>query len=369
MKVIFRVDASIQIGSGHVMRCLALAQALKENGFDVRFICRKHKGNLIEEIISNGFYVYELELPKVDKTDDKLFHSNWLGVTQRQDSIDCINLLQLKVDWMIVDHYSIDEDWQNNLRAYYKKLMVIDDLADRKHQCDILLDQTFGRQESDYKQYTLSFCRMLLGSSYALLRPNFKKLRPLALKHREKHCTIKRIMVSMGSIDEKNITLIVLNAISSIRWSNQPIIDIVLTSGAPHLNMVKNSISKFNFIVNVLVDVTNMAELMLKSDLAIGSGGSTSWERCCMALPTVLIILAKNQQKVGESLKQARAVIALSKDEDIENGIKQAVIELRDNKKYYLEVSHNASKVCSGNGVREVVKEILSLYSGEKYVV
>ena len=148
MKVVFRADASLAMGTGHVMRCLALAQALKDNKVNVEFICRKHKGSLIDKIRSNRLNVHELEV--LEEADDKLAHSHWLGATQQQDADDCIEILKSeKIDWLIVDHYALDEQWQKKLKPYYEKLMVIDDLADRKHQCDILLDQNFGRSLQD----------------------------------------------------------------------------------------------------------------------------------------------------------------------------------------------------------------------------
>ncbi len=177
MRVVFRVDASLQMGTGHVMRCLTLALVLKENGVDVRFICRKHKGNLIDKIRSNGFNVHELELLVEIEVDNRLAHSQWLGATQQQDADDCINILKVeKTNWIIVDHYALDEQWQKRIKLYCKKLMVIDDLADRKHQCDVLLDQTFGRQQKDYLALTPEGCELLLGSQYALLRSEFSKL-------------------------------------------------------------------------------------------------------------------------------------------------------------------------------------------------
>ena len=138
MYVIFRVDASLKMGTGHVMRCLALAQVLKENGADVGFICRKHEGSLIDKIRSSEFIVHELEVFEETEDDNKLAHSHWLGATQQQDADDCIEILKAeKLDWLIIDHYAIDEDWQCKLKPYYKKLMVFDDFADRKHQCDV----------------------------------------------------------------------------------------------------------------------------------------------------------------------------------------------------------------------------------------
>ena len=178
MKIVFRVDASLKMGTGHVMRCLALAQMLKENGANVEFICRKHKGSLIEKIRSGGFVVHELEVFEEIEVDNKLAHSHWLGATQQQDANDCIDMLKAeKSDWIVVDHYALDEQWQKRLKPYYEKLMVIDDLADRKHQCDILLDQTFGRQQEDYSELTPKDCQLLLSSKYALLRPEFSKWR------------------------------------------------------------------------------------------------------------------------------------------------------------------------------------------------
>ena len=134
MIVFFRVDASLQIGTGHVMRCMTLAQVLKNNGAIVSFICRKHRGDLIDKIKDNGFNVIGLKSFLKPKIDNKLHYSHWLGATQYQDSKDCASVLQKdKVDWLIVDHYGIDEEWQKRLKSYCRKLMVIDDLADRKH--------------------------------------------------------------------------------------------------------------------------------------------------------------------------------------------------------------------------------------------
>jgi len=162
LKVVFRVDASLQMGTGHVMRCLTLAHVLKENSANIEFICRKHEGSLIDKIRSSGFVVHELGMPEEIKVDTRLVHSHWLGATQQQDTDDCIDIVKsVKTDWLIVDHYALDELWQKRLKPYCEKLMVIDDLADRKHQCDILLDQTFGRQQEDYLTLTHEYCKLL----------------------------------------------------------------------------------------------------------------------------------------------------------------------------------------------------------------
>ena len=178
MKIVFRVDASLQIGTGHVIRCLVLAHALQEKGAEIDFICRRHEGNLINKIRAEGFNVFELASQFESKVDDKLSHSQWLGVTQQQDAKDCINAFQSKkIDWLIVDHYSIDKDWQQVLKPFYEKLMVIDDLADREHECDLLLDQNlFDDMPARYHNKKPGQCQSFFGPQYALLQKEYEEL-------------------------------------------------------------------------------------------------------------------------------------------------------------------------------------------------
>jgi spore coat polysaccharide biosynthesis predicted glycosyltransferase SpsG len=165
----------------------------------------------------------------------------------------------------------------------------------------------------------------------------------------------------MGGMDEENITLRVLDALSLIQWKTTPTINIVLTAGAPYLQIVNDSLHKYDFSIRLLVDVNNMAELMLESDIAIGAGGSTSWERCCLALPTVLIILSENQQEVGKNLAEARAVVTLQKNDKMEKDIKQSIMSLIQDKNYYIEMCNNASKICDGSGVKRAFESIVAV--------
>ena len=367
--ILIRTDASLRIGSGHVMRCLTLAENLRKKGIKIEFITRNHKGNL-NRLIKNRKFDVKILPTETNQQKNLKGYEKWLSATQDEDAKDTIKALTKKQpDWIIIDHYTLDQTWAKKLRPYTKKIMVIDDLANRIHDCDLLLDQTYGRDKSDYKNLVPDKSYFLLGSENALLRPGFKKLRALAIKRREEEPFIKKIMVSMGSMDEANITLKVLDSLSIIDWLQPPIINVVLASGAPHMKEVKKIAAKFNFPVNVLTDVLNMADLMLESDLAIGSGGTTSWERCCMGLPTVLIVLAENQKKIGENLAQVGATITLQQNDNMKQNIKQAFMMLMKDKKKYLEMSHNASKVCDGNGAQRTVEKLLSIYSGEQNVV
>jgi UDP-2,4-diacetamido-2,4,6-trideoxy-beta-L-altropyranose hydrolase len=308
MYVIFRVDASLKMGTGHVMRCLALACVLKDNDIKVEFICRQHQGNLINKIRSSGFRVYGLETTNESEMDDKTTHSYWLGVTQQQDADDCIDTFKSeKIDWLIVDHYALDEQWQKRLKPYHEKIMVIDDLADRKHQCDILLDQTFGRQREDYLPLTPKGCKLFLGSQYALLRPEFSKWRLYSLERRSKP-EFKKLLINMGGIDIDNVTGSVLNELKICNLPNDINITVVMGRLAPHLESIKSKVNALPYKAEVKVDVDNMAEIMANADIAIGAAGSTTWERCCLGLPTIQMVIAENQINIAKNLNSINAI-------------------------------------------------------------
>ena len=349
MRVVFRVDASLQMGTGHVMRCLTLALVLKENGVDVRFICRKHKGNLIDKIRSNGFNVHELEVLLEIEVDNRLAHSHWLGATQQQDAINCIDILKAeKSDWLIVDHYALDEQWQKRLKPYYEKLMVIDDLADRKHQCDVLLDQTFGRQQEDYSAFIPEGCKLLLGSQYALLRPEFSNRREYSLKRRTKP-EFKQLLVNMGGVDIDNITEKIIRELESCVLPNDIKIVIVMGGSAPHLEDVRIKTDSLPYKTEVKVDVDNMAEIMADSDMAIGAAGSTTWERCCLGLPTIQLLTADNQKTVFKLLSKGGIVKDLNSIEKLPKYIEEFKSKLGRS-------SLLSSKVCDGHGVNRVMQ-------------
>jgi UDP-2,4-diacetamido-2,4,6-trideoxy-beta-L-altropyranose hydrolase len=349
MRVVFRVDASLQMGTGHVMRCLTLAQVLKENGANVEFICRKHEGNLIDKIRSNGLIVHELGLFEETEVDTSLAHSHWLGATQQQDADDCIEIFKAeKINWLVVDHYALDDLWQKRLKPYCKKLMVIDDLADRKHQCDILLDQTFGRQQEDYFELTPKECKILLGSQYALLRPEFSKSREYSLERRKK-LRFEHLLVNMGGADPGNITGQVIEELQAANLSKDVMITIVMGRTAPHLKSVSSFASKLSYRSEVKIDVNNMAEIMANTDIAIGAGGSTTWERCCLGLPALLYVIADNQRAIAENLEKIGVV-------KIVKNLNQDLQVMTNNLSILRSMSKKSSMVCDGLGANRVAK-------------
>ena len=348
MKVIFRVDASLKMGTGHVMRCLTLAQTLKDNGAKVEFICRKHEGSLINKIRSNGFVVHELKVFKEVDFDNKLAHSHWLGATQQQDADDCINILKAeKLDWLIVDHYALDEQWQKRLKPYYEKLMVIDDLADRKHQCDVLLDQNFGRSYQDYKDLVPASAKLLMGSENALLRPEFENYRQYSLDRRKDE-KFKKLLINMGGADQDNITGKVIERLQVAKLPKDLEITVVMGKTAPHLASVITSTNKLPYRSEVKVDVDNMAELMANADIAIGASGATTWERCCLGLPTIQLITAYNQEFIARKLNKINAIKLVEIDDVVEN--------LENFQHWMKNTGESASKVTNGTGIKYILE-------------
>jgi len=351
MQAVFRVDSSLEIGTGHLMRCLTLAECLKNNGIEISFICRKNPGNLRDKILKKKFNLFELESPTKAKYDDKLYHSKWLSVTQREDANQCRQILEkIKPDWLVVDHYALDHEWESDLRYLCTNIMVIDDLADRNHNCDLLLDQTFGRTAEHYNDLIPKACKLLLGTEYSLLRPDFLEWRSYSLERRSK-ANLNNLLIAMGGVDLENHTEEVLIKLDSCDLPLDLNITIVLGSHFPHFESLKKRAEISKYTVNIIVDVENMAEIMANSDIAIGAAGSISWERCCMGLPTIQYVLAENQKFLAERLSEINASLLVNKACSLESLIKDAP-------KWMQEVSSSSAKITDGTGTYKVASQI-----------
>lgn len=356
MKVAFRSDSSIQIGTGHVMRCLALADALAAKGAKCTFISREHPGNLIDHIISNGHSVYRL--PMDHSADSDLSHSAWLGSTQARDAQSCASVLKtLHPAWLVVDHYALDARWESALTDHYAHLMVIDDLADRSHICRLLLDQTFGRIDSDYHSLVPQDCTLLCGSSYALLRPEFVSLRPYSLQRRVQP-KIKNLLISMGGVDKDNVTTQVLNALRNCALPTDCEITVVMGASAPWLGDVQQQAKTMRWSTTVRAGINNMAQLMADSDLAIGAAGGMSWERCCLGLPTIMIVLAENQTAVATGLAKIGAARVVEFNEEFMHQLAISITEVGSSASQLLHMSQAASAVVNGKGLDKVLSRL-----------
>lgn len=364
MKIAFRADASLQIGTGHVMRCLTLADALAARGADCQFICGAHEGNLIEFIRGKGYVAHALPIaheastgstapgPKASTPD--LAHAHWLGATQAQDAEACAPILAAqRPDWLIVDHYALDARWERALATHYRKLMVIDDLADRPHACDLLLDQTFGRDAADYRPLVPADCRLLCGSQYALLRPEFAALRLYSLQRRARPA-LHELLIAMGGVDKDNATGQVLRALRACPLPADCRINVVMGAKAPWLEEVRTQAQDMPWPTRVLVGVNDMAQLMADSDLAIGAAGATSWERCCLGLPTAMMVLAANQRHAARLLEQANAVRMLDLAANLQKGLAEFINEIFTSETLLAQLRDSASKVTDGKGCEHV---------------
>ena len=369
MKVVIRTDASLRIGTGHVMRCLTLAKALVEKGAEVSFICRDHEGNLINKIQAEDFKVYSLTTSPGDKTchsehseatksarnamePESLAHSEWLGVSQQQDANDCRLILEaINPDWLLLDHYAIDQAWQKQLKLHYKKLMVIDDLGDRSHDCDVLLDQNYGSNAEKYQNRVHEACKILAGPSYALLRPEFADWREISLKRRAHQQEIETLLVTMGGVDPDNFTGQVLQQLDKLQQATIKEIIVVMGATAPHLEEIKQQAQSMSLKTTVKTNVSNMAEIMANADLAIGAAGATTWERCCLGLPTIQLVIAENQRQIAKALAKDHIVLLM-------DNLQQLPGLVIETKSQIASLVKNASKLVDGQGVARVINKM-----------
>lgn len=337
MKLLFRADASRRIGSGHVMRCLALAEAIRPLATDIHFVCRDLEGELHDVIEARGFSCSLLPADRhtLDPVEDA---RKTAALTDR-------------VDWLVVDHYGIDQRWERAMRPTCERLMVIDDLVDRPHDCDLLLDQTFGRQPDEYAALTPNECRVLAGTQYALLRPEFAAGRPAALGRRAASEGVRHVLVSMGGFDPENRTLDVLETLAGLPYAGQLTVTVVRGAQAPDAEASMTALAGHFEALDVRQQVANMAELMAAADLAIGAGGTTSWERCCMGLPSLLCVLADNQRDIARQLDAAGAVRVWASRAEL----KQELDRYVSDNALYRSAIEAAAGICDGQGLQRVV--------------
>jgi UDP-2,4-diacetamido-2,4,6-trideoxy-beta-L-altropyranose hydrolase len=358
--VAFRTDASIQIGTGHVMRCLTLADVLRNRGADCTFICRPHSGHLIDLITHRGHQV--LALPSLVATTNHISvdptHAHWLGTDWQTDAQQTREVLGGKtVDWLVVDHYALDRRWEQILRPFCQNLMVIDDLADRAHDCDLLLDQNLGRMAQDYGRLLSPKTTAFIGPRYALLRPEFAQMRSQSLSRRTQP-RLQHLLITMGGVDKDNATGQVLQSLADCRLPADLRITVVMGPHAPCLTDVQEQAQRIPRPTRVLMGVSDMAQLMVDSDLCIGAAGSTSWERCCLGLPTLLLVLADNQRSGATALAASGAVLFVPTTEVIAQVFNQL---LEDSSMQDIQdLGQAAAAVTDGLGSERIASKMLS---------
>ena len=292
LHIIIRVDASTIIGSGHLMRCLTLAQRLRRMGHDVCFFMRAHEGSMEAVVARQGFSYRMLPTPTRYAGAG---YASWLGVEQFEDAADTIAVLGGKgCDLLVVDHYALDHTWEEALRPHVKRIFVIDDLADRAHSCDFLLDANLGAEKDDkYAGLLPVDCRAFLGISYLLLRQEFYDAGHVVEVESESSSRDMTVFVCFGGSDPTNETLRTLRILASLPQRFN--VHVVVGASNPHRGEVESFCKMHDWHAYCQIDY--VARLMRASDCAIGAGGTMTWERCYLGLPTLVVAVAENQRE------------------------------------------------------------------------
>ena len=312
-RILCRCDASLTIGSGHVMRCRTLARELRRRGAAVTFLCRRQPGDLIG-LLEQEFPVLALpEQPLVacEQREGRELYGAWLGCSQVTDAAQCLEALAqagiTSTSWLVADHYGLDVSWEGQLLAGLAngesspRLLVIDDLADRSHQADLLLDQNFFGEatEQRYQGLVPPHCRQLLGPHYALLGPEYAQLHPLVPPRTE----LRRVLVFFGGVDPANLTGRALEALLDPALADLAV-DVVLGRQSPHRQVVEELVVRRPH-TTLHGPLPSLAGLLARADLAIGAGGATTWERACLGLPSLVVAIAANQLPFAQALDRA----------------------------------------------------------------
>lgn len=349
MKIAFRVDASVQIGSGHFMRCLTLANELTQRGAQIRFVSRYLPEYLAKLLVTKGYEFVLFDSAANDADLDELAHARWLGCIQAEDAKDSINALSDSAwDWLIVDHYALDSRWESRLRQAARKILAIDDIADRQHDCDILLDQNYyADMNTRYVAKVSDQCCLLLGPRYALLRDEFRQLREQAEPRKG---PVQRILIFFGGMDADNYTGRAIQALIDMGVADMQV-DVVIGSQHPCREAIEAACLRHHFTCHV--QTNRMAELMAAADLSIGAGGGATWERCSLGLPTIAICTAENQRRQIADAASEGLVYAPDLKHDFVIG--HHISSLIENSCLRQLISRNAMQAVDGRGVLRVV--------------
>lgn len=355
MRVAIRLDVSDSIGTGHFMRCLSLAYALKKINAEVHFFCSQLPSYLMDLLYQGGIEFHCLGNRTVGRLSPQGFSSNELLRCQIEDAGSMSEKMgHIFWDWLIVDHYLLDAGWEASMRQHVDQILVVDDLANRDHDCDVLLDQNFyADMHSRYSSRVSAGCVLLLGPRYALLRECFSYERR---RRKDISEIVKRLFVFFGGADRDNYTELAVKALTDSAFKGIEI-DVVMGAGSPNIAAVERACAKAGF--NLHIQPSNIAELMLNADLALGSGGSVTWERCCVGLPTLAFAIADNQRELLADAAKEGFLLAPSFDRGFHEGIKSHTLALIDN--YYLRVHFSKSSLdlVDGEGAGRVAKYMM----------
>jgi UDP-2,4-diacetamido-2,4,6-trideoxy-beta-L-altropyranose hydrolase len=333
--VVFRADASPEIGAGHVMRCLALAKVLTGLGCNSVFAVSPETPATVPALERAG---HEIQI--VDAAAEDLVKT----LTRRFTD---------PVDWMVIDHYEIDAGTESMFRSLARNIMVIDDLADRPHDCDLLLDQAPGRDSDDYAGLVPAHADVLAGPGYALLDPAYGEYRDRDLpgkSHRR-----ASIFVSFGATDPRNFTVRGLDALEGAALAGP--VNVVLGAAAPHREAVRTRLKAWDTEANLHIDTAEIIQLLADSMLAVGAGGVSALERCCCGVPSVIAVTADNQHAAAAGICAAGAAELIDLD-DI-TGASISIADFAGQPDNLVRKTVAGKLLCDGRGGRRVAMALV----------
>jgi UDP-2,4-diacetamido-2,4,6-trideoxy-beta-L-altropyranose hydrolase len=330
---LFRADADPTIGGGHVQRCLALAEWLSDAGWHCAFVFREPTLATVPLLARSSHRLMPLDGP-VDGEASEL--------AGRGEACDLF----------VVDHYARPREYETQCRTFANRILAFEDRPTRAHDCDYLLDATPARRPSDYTSIVPPSCIQLVGPQYAILHPRFAAARPTALARRIETISAGRVLVSIGMTDSSNMTGIVLEGIAQ---SGLPLdIDVVLGSAAPHLASVRERVQSLG--ARLHIDTADMAALMSAADIAIGGAGTSSFERCCLGLPALIILAADNQQDIADALVAAGASQLIATAGLLTpSHVAEALARICADASARAKMSDAAARLCDGRGAIRVL--------------
>lgn len=378
MLVAIRVDASLKMGTGHVFRMLTLAKELTRQNHEVIFICRALPGNLIS-MIENSHPVYLLPLPRVDDNNDSSMtqcaHATWLEVNYSDEISHSKLLLSTflqdhslsKFDWLIIDHYAIEQDWHEKMRPLTHFILQIDDLADRLFDCDLLLDQNYYSEgELRYQNLTPHHAQLAVGPKYSLLRPEFSRQRNNLQSYKQRLMQ-KNVVIFFGGIDAVNETEKALLGLLKMDDS-QDFFQVIIGINNPHRARLENLCKQHTTRVSLHVQVNNMMDFFARSFLYVGAVGATTWERCVLGLPGLVCSVADNQVKLAEELQSINGHFYLGKHINLSSDdYANAYRDLLHNEKQLSLQSEICTQLIDGDGCRRVVEMLTHFTEDRKH--
>lgn len=354
MRIAFRVDSSEIIGSGHLLRSISLAKEFKKNNIESIFFSKKLSGNLNKLITDSKFKLRIVDTSINEYKVEQHDHLTWLAGSEEEDSDFCIKEFKKNnIDMVVVDHYGITEYWEKKLSKNNIKIFVIDDFTSRKHYCNYFLNQNLG--DFKIKGLLKKKTKKFIGPKYALLSDKFHLQRSLQKKKFDK----LRILINFGGVDKENLTYELINCLQGSQYIDDANICIVLGPGYRHEKAIIDLMNNSNFQFTVKKNPKQFSKLISESNLFIGGCGSTSWERCCLSTPSLVVSQSPNQDNIYKELIKNNIAIGIDHPFNV-NDIDKKIQEIIKSDYELLKImSQKSSKQCDGLGCSRIVKFIM----------